>query len=242
MTFANPDFTIPHATAVCAFTAADHGPEPAFLAAGSEILTHRGPVAIEALVLGDLVLTADHGYQELRWIGQVQPCAADLARQPGLTPIRIKRGALAPQQPAADLLVSAAHRLLLRGPSLAALCQSREALVAARDLLSFDGVELAEDLAELRYYQLGFDCHEILFANGAMTESVLPGPETPSPRAKPAKAAGAQGLAQSLSQFLAEPQPPVALWQQGAPCASARPLLSRRSILTRRASTPGSDQ
>ncbi|MGB0968786.1 MAG: Hint domain-containing protein, partial [Halocynthiibacter sp.] len=51
------------------------------IAEGSEILTQRGPVPIELLRKGDLVMTLDSGMQPLLWIGRkgVMPCEEDPA-------------------------------------------------------------------------------------------------------------------------------------------------------------------
>lgn len=78
---------------------------PCFLC-GTMIETPQGPVAIEDLVPGDLVLTRDRGAQPLRWIGSRGLSGRELAAAPHLVPIRIRAGALAAGVPAADLLVS----------------------------------------------------------------------------------------------------------------------------------------
>lgn len=60
--------------------------------AGTLIETPDGPVPVESLVPGDLVITRDHGPQPLRWIGGTRLSMLQLLRAPHLRPIRIRAG------------------------------------------------------------------------------------------------------------------------------------------------------
>lgn len=145
--------------------------------AGTLIDTPHGVVAVETLTVGDLVLTADHGAQPIRWIGRRHFDAAKLAANPALVPVRIKAGALGPNQPTADLLVSPQHRILLRSRIARRMFGAEEILVAAKQLLLIEGVDLAHDLAAVEYVHMLFDRHEVVQANGAATESLYLGPQ-----------------------------------------------------------------
>ena len=62
-----------------------------------------------------------------------------------------------------------------------------EVLVAAKQLLQIDGIDVADDLDEVVYVHFIFDRHEIVYANGAESESLYTGPEalkTLSPQAR----------------------------------------------------------
>lgn len=135
---------------------------------GVRIDTPDGDVAIEKLKVGDLVRTRDHGDQPIRWIGRVS-CRAE----GNLIPVRIAQGALGKALPERDLVVSPQHRILLASKIAKRMLGSAEVLVAARKLLPLPGVTLAQDLAEVTYIHLLFDRHEIIFAEGAPTESLL---------------------------------------------------------------------
>ena len=50
-----------------------------------------------------------------------------------------------------------------------------EVLVAAKHLLSLDGVEVAEDVTEVSYHHVLFDRHEVVFSEGAASESLFTG-------------------------------------------------------------------
>jgi hypothetical protein len=153
---------------------------------GTLIDTPQGAVSVETLSVGDLVITADHGAQPIRWIGRRRFDAAKLAANPALVPVRIKAGTLGQNQPATDLLVSPQHRVLLRSRMAQRMFGTDEILVAAKQLLLIEGVDLAHDLAEVEYVHILFDRHEVVRANGAATESLYLGPQ--ALKSLPAKA------------------------------------------------------
>ena len=74
---------------------------------GTLIKTDQGERPIEELAAGDMVLTMDHGYQPIRWIGSSKRAATG-----DLAPILIRKGALGNDR---DLRVSPQHRMLLQG-------------------------------------------------------------------------------------------------------------------------------
>jgi hypothetical protein len=135
----------------------------------------HGAMSIESLNVGDLIQTKDHGPQPVRWIGSTKLGARTLTSLPNLRPIRIRAGALGLNTPAADLLVSPQHRVLVRSKIAQKMFNTDEVLVAAKQLLQLDGVALAEDLEEVEYFHILFDNHEIIKSNGAETESLFTG-------------------------------------------------------------------
>lgn len=136
---------------------------------------HRVPV--ETLGRGDLVRTADHGLQPLKWVGMRQLDPSALASSPRLRPIRIKAGTLGIDKPFQDLVVSPQHRVLIRSKVADRMFGTPEVLVPARMLLSLKGIEIAEDLESVTYCHLLFERHEVIVANGLMAESLLTGPQ-----------------------------------------------------------------
>lgn len=144
---------------------------------GTMIAGGGGAVAVEALRPGDLVQTRDRGLQPVRWVGARHLGAAELAAQPQLRPIRIRANALGAGTPAADLVVSPQHRILVRSKIAQRMFGAAEVLVAAKQLLSLPGIEVAGDLPAVTYVHFAFDRHEVVLSNGAETESLYPGPE-----------------------------------------------------------------
>lgn len=146
-------------------------------AAGTLIETADGSRRIETLRRGDLVLTKDNGLQPIRWIGSRKIGTAVLQENPNLRPIRIKAGALGAGTPASDLVVSPQHRVLVRSKIAQRMFGAIEVLIAAKHLLEIDGIEIAQDIAEVEYFHFMFDAHEVILANGAEAESLYTGPE-----------------------------------------------------------------
>ncbi|SMO99064.1 Hint domain-containing protein [Paracoccus laeviglucosivorans] len=144
---------------------------------GTLIETDRGPVAVEELRADDLIMTRDNGLQPIRWIGSVKLSARDLASRDHVRPIQIKAGALGAGTPTSDLVVSPQHRVLVRSRVAIKMFGAQEVLVAAKQLLNLDGIDIVQDACEVEYFHFLFDRHEVVFANGAETESLFTGPE-----------------------------------------------------------------
>ncbi|MBI1219490.1 MAG: hypothetical protein GC186_13185 [Rhodobacteraceae bacterium] len=144
---------------------------------GTLIATRDGLVAVEALVPGDEILTRDHGYRPLCWIGRQTIAAARLAAEPALQPILIRARALGPDAPARDMMVSRQHRMLIQDIRAELLFGEAEVLVRAAHLVGQPGIE-AVVLDEVTYVHLLFAAHEVILADGAWSESFQPGDRT----------------------------------------------------------------
>jgi len=119
---------------------------------------------IEDLVPGDPVLTRDHGPQPVRWIGR-----ATLRAQGAFAPVVIPAGALGN---AGDLIVSQHHRIFLYQRHRHPLLPTAEVLVQAKHLA--DGTRIFVRAGGFTdYFSLVFDRHEIVYAEGIPTESLL---------------------------------------------------------------------
>ena len=190
----------------------------ACFAAGVMIATPAGEVAVETLAVGDMVLTVDHGPQPIRWIGQA---SIDLAAQPDLRPIRIRAGALGEGSPVRDLLVSPQHRVLVRSRIAQRMFGAPEVLIAARQLVGLDGIAPAEDLDTITYVHFLCDDHQVVWSDGAQTESLFTG-------AQALRSVGPAARAEILAIF-----PELATAPAGEP---ARPLIpgARGRALARR--------
>ncbi|SMG55913.1 MULTISPECIES: Hint domain-containing protein [unclassified Paracoccus (in: a-proteobacteria)] len=183
--------------------------------AGSTLIeTDHGQCCIEDLRPGNLIQTADNGMQPIRWIGSIKLDARALAANPKLRPIRIRAGALGNGTPSSDLVLSPQHRVLVRSRIAQKMFGATEVLVAARQLLLLDGIDIATDLTEVEYFHMLFDRHEVVISNGALTESLYTG----------AQALQAVGKAARDEIFTLFPQ----LGEQGFEPAPARPLPSGR--------------
>lgn len=143
---------------------------------GTRIATPGGARPVEALCPGDRIQTADDGPQPVLWRGACRLSGARLFAHPDLRPIRLRAAALGADRPDADLLVSPAHRVMLRGPAARALFGAAEVLVRAADLCDDRGIARDHALREVTYVHLMLERHQIIWANGVATETFRPGP------------------------------------------------------------------
>ncbi len=140
------------------------------------IQTASGPRRVQDLQPGALLQTMDHGYQPVLWIGHRRMLARDLDQRPDQRPIRIAAQALGPGQPAGDLVVSPQHRLLIRSPIALRMTGEAEVLVAARHLVGLPGITVQGDCRNVTYWHVLMAEHQVVMADGAWAESLLPGP------------------------------------------------------------------
>ncbi|MFU8864892.1 MAG: Hint domain-containing protein [Rhodobacterales bacterium] len=124
---------------------------------------------IEDLRLGDRVLTRDEGPQEIRWIGH------NTTRAHGeQAPIVITAGTL---HNANDLIVSPEHRLFIYQRADILGAGRSEVLVRARLLVNGSTV-YRQPGGFVDYYQILFDRHQIIYAEGIAAETLLLDPRT----------------------------------------------------------------
>ncbi|MCI2394487.1 Hint domain-containing protein [Aliiroseovarius sediminis] len=145
-------------------------------AAGTLIDTPHGPRKIESLKAGDMVTTAT-GVQPILWIGSRDIDSEQLDADPKLRPVRITAGALGAGLPLRDLLVSRQHRMLVRSDLARQMFSEKEVLISAIKLADLPNVFVDDKVQSVTYFHLLFQQHEIIFAEGAPSESLLTGPE-----------------------------------------------------------------
>ena len=133
-------------------------------AEGTLIRTMRGDVAVEALTLDDIAVTASGEHRPIRWIGHR---AVDCTRHPDrklVLPVRITANAFGLGKPERDLFISPGH----------AICVTvlDEVLVPASTLIN--GATVAQiETDEVTYWHVELDSHDILLANGLPAESFI---------------------------------------------------------------------
>ena len=149
-------------------------PPPVCFLSGTLIQTPSGPVAVDDLQSGDLVMTVDGGSQPLAW------ATSSLHTWPGSDekhkPILIKQGAFGPDLPSSDLSVSPQHHIVMKGKLCVALFGADEVLAPAKGLTGLAGVRVMAGKKAAEYFHLMMAQHEILIAQGVETESFYPGP------------------------------------------------------------------
>lgn len=136
-------------------------------ARGTQIQAGESAVSVEDIEPGDLITTRDHGLVAVKWVG-----SATRSIDATSAPIRITAGALGNET---DLLVSPQHRMLLTDWRAEMMFGEAEVLAKAKDLINGDTIYQDMRGESVEYFHILFDDHEIIFAEGAPTESLNPG-------------------------------------------------------------------
>jgi hypothetical protein len=133
---------------------------PCFVA-GTRILTPRGEVAVEDLLLGEPVITQSGEDEPIIWIGK-RTIDLRLHPQPAVAqPVCISAGSLSENVPRRDLWVSPDHALWID-----------DLLVPAQLLLN--GVNIYQGaLEKVTYYHLELKRHAVVYAENAPAETYL---------------------------------------------------------------------
>jgi len=141
-------------------TIATYAGPPCF-AQGARIATPRGEVDVEALAVGDEVLTASGARRPVTWVGRRRVRPARHAAPEEVQPILIRAGAFGEGQPRRDLRLSPGHAVYMEG-----------ALIPAGRLVN--GATIVQEAVEaVRYFHVELDAHDVLLAEGLPCESYL---------------------------------------------------------------------
>lgn len=148
----------------------------ATFARGTLVSAPDGPVAVEDLLPGDPVMTRDSGAQPLRWIG----CTTLRLRGAGEGAdtggaLRIPGESLGPGRPSPDLILHESARILMPQETFAERRGPEGVLVALSSLVDDVSVIRLRPVSPLEFFNIAFDRHQIICANGICTESFHPG-------------------------------------------------------------------
>ncbi|WP_245308791.1 Hint domain-containing protein [Aurantimonas sp. 22II-16-19i] len=128
---------------------------------GVRIETPGGPVGIEALCLGDMVLTASGGERPVTWIGKrTIECSGERS---GSAPVQVRADAFGAGVPERDVRLSPGHPVLVKQ-------DGREVLVPIMNLINGTTIERTE-MPSVTYWHIELDQHDILLADGLPAES-----------------------------------------------------------------------
>jgi hypothetical protein len=129
---------------------------------GTRIRTPRGEIAVEALRIGDRVVTVAGAVLPIKWIGRRSYRDWLAVGNPEVQPIRFKAGSIADRVPARDLYVSPENAMFLDG-----------VLVPARHLVNGVSILKVEGMEAVEYFHFEFDRHALIYAEGAAAESFV---------------------------------------------------------------------
>jgi autotransporter-associated beta strand protein len=129
---------------------------------GTGIETERGPVAVEALRVGERVRVVGGGVRPIRWIGSRGLDPARHPRPRAVLPVRIARDAFGAGVP---------HRDLFLSPDHAVYCE--DVLIPVQCLVNGTTVRQMPAAGTVVYYHVELDRHDVLLAEGLPVESYL---------------------------------------------------------------------
>jgi len=132
---------------------------------GTHVMTARGEVLVERLKIGDRIITRDRSMQPVRWIGSE---TVSVTKQNA--PVLFRKGALKNSR---DLIVSADHRVVVKGAEAMMLYGVKEVLVPARNLVNNETI-LRSVSGEVEFFQIVTDQHEVIYCEAAASESFMP--------------------------------------------------------------------
>lgn len=159
-----------------ALTTVDTSPTEVFIcyAEGTYILTLTGHKKVESLQPGDYVMTLNNGSQEILWTRANEQPLEEV--EPDAKPVLIKAGSLGPGRPAYDLIVSPQHRILVGGQGQIDGTFAHEIFVPAKALTGLPGIRFMAGKRTITWVHFACARHEVVMANGCMSESLLLGP------------------------------------------------------------------
>ncbi|MHC0053761.1 Hint domain-containing protein [Actibacterium sp. D379-3] len=148
----------------------------ASFARGTLIATLQGPVAIEDLIPGMDLLTADAGPQKLLWVGSMMVFPS----LPGLNEddvrlTRITADTFGLGRPMSDLMLGPRARLLFRHSGCVTMFGTPAAFAPARAFADGTSMISVKPATPVRVYHLALHGQHIIRANGIEVESFHPG-------------------------------------------------------------------
>ncbi|MBN8929273.1 MAG: Hint domain-containing protein [Rhodospirillales bacterium] len=137
------------------------GFDPACFAAGTRLATPDGDVPVEALSVGDLVLTVSGAARPIRWVGRRRVACRRHPHPAAVQPIRISPEAFGLGRPHRPVLLSPDHALFLEG-----------VLIPVKYLV--EGWAVTQlDVAEIEYVHVELESHDVVLAEGLPAETYL---------------------------------------------------------------------
>ncbi len=143
-------------------------------APGTLIATPDGPLAVENLQIGDKVETLDHGPQEIRWFRSSDHPLEEVEQD--AKPVLISAGSLGSGRPSQDLIVSPQHGIFVGNHGQLQNWFETEAFAPAKSLTRLPGIRHMKGKKQITWVHFACDRHEVVVANGCLSESLLLGP------------------------------------------------------------------
>jgi len=137
--------------------------------------TRAGLQPIDWVSTQDEVLTKDHGFQKVLWVGKSTVTLEHMKRCVDMRPVTIRAGALGDGMPTHDLILSPDHRILVQSQTAEMLFGSHEVLVSAEALTNGTDIGQLAPNGHVTYYHVLCEQHELLLSDGLWVESLFVG-------------------------------------------------------------------
>ena len=132
---------------------------------GTRIRTDKGDRKVEDLAIGDLLPTVFGGVRPIQWIARYRYKKSDPGKSwvKDVRPVCIARSALAADVPHADLYLTQGHALFIDGVLVPVGSLINGTTITLCDALEFD---------ELEYFHIKLESHDVIYAEGAPSETL----------------------------------------------------------------------
>ena len=130
-------------------------------ASGTRIATARGEMPVEALRIGDHVVSTFGGAAAIAWIGHRRIDCRRHRRPHAVWPVRVRTGAFGASLPTRDLLLSPDHAVFVD-----------DVLIPIRHLVNGATI-VQEEHDEVTYWHVELGQHDVMLAEGLPCESYL---------------------------------------------------------------------
>jgi hypothetical protein len=112
------------------------------------------------------VMTASGALRRIKWIGRRTYGRRFIMGRRDILPVCIKAGALAENVPARDLWISPRHAMFFAD-------EPGGRLIEAKDLVNGSSIVQAQSVDEVEYFHIELDSHDVIIAEGALSETFL---------------------------------------------------------------------
>ena len=129
---------------------------------GTLIRTEQGEVPVEALQIGDRLVTASGAVRPVKWIGRRAYGGRLTSGNRDVLPVLIRAGALGEGLPVRDLWVSPLHAMYLDG-----------LLIPAKSLVNGHSIVQAGSVQSVEYLHVELETHDVILAEGAPSETFV---------------------------------------------------------------------
>jgi hypothetical protein len=148
------------------------------MARGALVATATGPVAVEDLAPGMLVITSEYGPIPLQWIGSYEMSLREAQTADRGALFRVTSDAFGLAKPAHDLLLAPRSHILFRHAKCRSLFGVDLAFAPVRAFEDGMAVFSVQPASPIAVFNLGFDRQATIKVSGIELESFHPGPHT----------------------------------------------------------------